>query len=38
VPFVLVPEVCNVLINPAHLDAKRLVAAVLRQFIYDPRL
>ncbi|MBK4736757.1 RES family NAD+ phosphorylase [Noviherbaspirillum pedocola] len=38
VPSVLVPEECNVLINPAHPDAKRLVAAVLRQFIYDPRL
>lgn len=38
VPSVLVPEECNVLINPAHPDAKRLVAEVLRQFIYDPRL
>lgn len=38
VPSVLVPEECNVLINPVHPDAKRLAAEVLRQCIYDPRL
>jgi RES domain-containing protein len=38
VPSVIVPEECNVLINPAHPDAKRLTAEVLRQFVYDPRL
>lgn len=38
VPSVIVPEECNVLINPAHPDAKRLRAEVTRQFVYDPRL
>ena len=38
VPSVIVPEECNVLINPAHPDCKRINASVVRQFVYDPRL
>ncbi len=38
VPSVIVPEEYNVLINPLHPHAKRLTAAVLRQYVYDPRL
>lgn len=39
VPSVIVPEECNVLINPAHaVAAKKITATVQRQFIYDPRL
>ncbi len=32
------PEEYNVLINPSHTDARRIKSAVLRQYIYDPRL
>lgn len=38
VPSVIVPEEKNVLINPAHPLARRITAAVLRQYVYDPRL
>lgn len=38
VPSVIVPEESNLLINPAHADARLIRAAVERQFIYDPRL
>ncbi|TAN52388.1 MAG: RES domain-containing protein [Methylococcaceae bacterium] len=38
VPSVIVPEECNVLINPAHPAARRITATVVRQFVYDPRL
>jgi len=38
VPSVIVPEESNVLINPAHPDAKKITAQVERQYIYDPRL
>ena len=38
VPSVLIPEETNVLINPAHRDAKKITARALRQFVYDPRL
>lgn len=37
VPSVIVPEECNVLINPAHADARKIKATVMRQFVYDPR-
>jgi RES domain-containing protein len=37
VPSVIVPEERNVLINPAHPDAKRISAKVLRLYVYDPR-
>ena len=38
VPSVIVPEEFNVLVNPAHPVASRIKAAVVRQFVYDPRL
>jgi len=38
VPSVIVHEESNVLINPAHRDAKRIRSSIARQFIYDPRL
>jgi RES domain-containing protein len=38
VPSVIVVEESNVLINPAHPDAKRLRAAKLRRWLYDGRL
>ena len=38
VPSVIVPEECNVLINPAHADARKIKATVMRQFVYDPQL
>jgi RES domain-containing protein len=38
VPSVIVPEERNLLINPAHADVRLIRAAVVRQFIYDPRL
>lgn len=38
VPSVIIPEEYNVLINPAHPEARHIKASVARQFIYDPRL
>ena len=38
VPSVIVPEEFNVLINPAHPDAKKIRAVIARQYLYDPRL
>jgi len=38
VPSVIVEEECNVLVNPAHPDARRLFAAKTRRFLYDPRV
>jgi RES domain-containing protein len=37
VPSVIVPEEFNVLINPVHPDARKIRAAVVRQYVYDPR-
>lgn len=37
VPSVIVPEENNVLINPLHPDATRIVATPLRKWHYDPR-
>ena len=37
VPSVIVPEESNVLINPLHPDAARVVATVVRKWYYDPR-
>ena len=37
VPSVIVPEESNVLINPLHPDAARLVATALRKWYYDQR-
>ena len=38
VPSIVVPEEYNVLINPLHPQVSKLAAAVVRQFVYDPRL
>ena len=38
VPSVIVNEEDNVLINPAHADAKRIKATKLRRFVYDHRV
>ena len=38
VPSVIVPEECNVLINPAHSDSARIVAVKRRRWVYDPRV
>lgn len=38
VPSIIVPEECNVVINPAHPSARQLDARVARQSVYDPRL
>jgi RES domain-containing protein len=38
VPSVIVPEECNVLINPAHADSARITAVKQRKWLYDPRL
>ena len=37
-PSVLVPETFNVLLNPAHQDAKRIVVARISEHVIDPRL
>jgi len=37
VPSVIVPDECNVLINPQHGDAKSIVATTRKRWIYDPR-
>lgn len=38
VPSVIVAEEDNVLIDPAHPEATRLVATKVRKFVYDPRV
>jgi RES domain-containing protein len=38
VPSIVVPEEQNILINPAHPDAKAVTATKLRRWQYDPRL
>lgn len=38
IPSVIVPEEANILINPRHRDAKRLVSRKMRRWTYDPRL
>lgn len=38
VPSVVVPEECNVLINPQHPDAQRIKADKVRLWRYDARL
>jgi RES domain-containing protein len=37
-PSVIIKEEDNVLINPLHADASRIVAAKLRRFLYDHRV
>lgn len=38
VPSVVIVEEDNVLINPAHPDAERLMATKIRRFVYDQRV
>jgi RES domain-containing protein len=38
VPSVVVPEERNVLLNPAHPDARRVRVLAQRPFTFDPRL
>ncbi len=38
VPSVIIEEEDNVIINPAHTDAKRLRATKVRRFLYDHRV
>lgn len=38
VPSAIVPETSNVLLNPAHPDAKRIVIAHTSDHVIDPRL
>lgn len=38
VPSVLVPETFNVLLNPAHADAARIMIAKITDHVIDPRL
>jgi RES domain-containing protein len=37
VPSVIVPEEKNILINPSHPDVSKMVATILKKWIYDPR-
>lgn len=37
VPSVIVPEETIVLVNPAHVDAREIIATTTRRWIYDPR-
>lgn len=37
VPSVIVPDECNVLINPRHADAAAITAGTVRRWQYDPR-
>jgi len=37
VPSVIVPEECNVLINPVHPDSAFITATKQRRWLYDPR-
>jgi RES domain-containing protein len=38
IPSVVVPEEANVLVNPAHRDAKRITATKVRRWNYDVRV
>jgi RES domain-containing protein len=38
VPSVIVPEECNVLLNPAHPDVSSLRATKVRKWTYDNRV
>ncbi len=38
VPSVIIGEEDNVLINPAHADARGIQASKLRRFVYDHRV
>ncbi len=38
VPSIVVPEECNLVLNPAHHEIKHITAKVVRQFLFDARL
>jgi RES domain-containing protein len=38
VPSLIVPESSNLLINPAHSDARFIAVQTIRLFVFDPRL
>lgn len=38
VPSVIVPEECNILINPLHADARTITASKIRKWHYDARM
>jgi RES domain-containing protein len=38
VPSVIVPEECNVVLNPLHPDGGRVTSVKVRKWLYDPRL
>ena len=38
VPSVIIPEETNILINPRHKDASRIIARKIRRWTYDARL
>lgn len=38
VPSAIVPDTLNVLLNPAHKDARRIVIARISEHAIDPRL
>lgn len=38
VPSVIVPEECNVLLNPLHPDASRIQVRTIRRWSYDHRI
>ena len=38
VPSVLAPATFNVLLNPAHLDAKKIVITSVLEYPFDPRI
>lgn len=38
VPSAIVPEECNILVNPLHPDSAKITASKLRKWLYDPRM
>jgi RES domain-containing protein len=38
IPFVIVPEEFNILVNPQHPDTAQITAAKVRKWLYDPQL
>lgn len=38
VPSAIVPEECNILINPVHPGAAKITAVKIRKWLYDPRM
>lgn len=37
-PSVVVPEEFNLLVNPAHPDARTIIARKVRRWLFDPRM